>query len=87
MSPFAKLVRLILVDYHDGRSCMLSRQLHPHFCLLAIAALALPSAVQAENVKKDIPYAEPVNERQTLDVYAVNGLTQLIKSGQRCAAH
>ena len=33
-------------------------------------AFALVSAAQAENVKRDIPYAEPANERQMLDVYA-----------------
>ena len=33
-------------------------------------AVALASADPAENVKRDIPYAEPANERQMLDVYA-----------------
>ena len=32
--------------------------------------LALAATAPAQNVKQNIPYAEPVNERQTLDVYA-----------------
>ena len=32
--------------------------------------LAFVTAAQAENVKRDIPYAQPANERQMLDVYA-----------------
>ncbi len=35
-----------------------------------LIVFAFVSAANAENVKRDIPYAEPVNERQTLDVYA-----------------
>lgn len=38
--------------------------------IIALVAL-LASAVAAEpNVKRDVPYAQPKNERQTLDVYA-----------------
>ncbi len=35
-----------------------------------LIAFSLVSVAQAENVKRDIPYAEPANERQMLDVYA-----------------
>ncbi len=35
-----------------------------------LIVFALLSVAQAENVKRDIPYAEPANERQMLDVYA-----------------
>ncbi len=33
-------------------------------------AFALVTVARAENVKRDIPYAEPANERQMVDVYA-----------------
>ncbi len=36
---------------------------------LIVVCAFLPAA-QAQPVKRDIPYAEPANERQTLDVYA-----------------
>ena len=35
-----------------------------------LTALALATVAHAENVKRNIPYAEPANERQMLDVYA-----------------
>jgi arylformamidase len=35
-----------------------------------LVALALASVAQAETVKRDIPYSEPANQRQMLDVYA-----------------
>lgn len=35
-----------------------------------LIASVLVTAAKAENVKKNIPYAEPANERQMLDVYA-----------------
>ena len=35
-----------------------------------IIALALLSAAQAQEVKKNIPYAQPAHERQVLDVYS-----------------
>ncbi|MEJ7591761.1 MAG: alpha/beta hydrolase [Planctomycetaceae bacterium] len=40
-----------------------------HLTLLIIA-FALLSRVQAQDVKSNIPYAEPAHERQVLDVYA-----------------
>lgn len=40
-------------------------------------ASALLSASQAENVTRDIPYSEPANERQTLDVHAPDGAKNL----------
>jgi arylformamidase len=33
-------------------------------------AVAVVGVAHAENIKRDIPYAEPANERQKLDVYA-----------------
>lgn len=39
---------------------------HLHF----LAALSLLSAAQAQNVKRDIPYTEPAQERQDLDIFA-----------------
>ncbi len=35
-----------------------------------LVAFAFVTSAQAENVKRNIPYAEPANERQMLDVYA-----------------
>src|SRR5690348_2782865 len=37
---------------------------------LLIVACALLSDAQAQDVKRDIPYAEPAAERQVLDIYA-----------------
>lgn len=42
-----------------------------------VIAIAFVSMAQAENVKRNIPYAEPVNERQTLDVYAPDNAKNL----------
>src|ERR1700677_3414523 len=42
-----------------------------------LVAFALVSAAQAENTKRDIPYAEPANQRQMLDVYAPEGAKNL----------
>jgi arylformamidase len=36
----------------------------------SLFALAFVTVAHAENVKRNIPYAEPANERQMLDVYA-----------------
>jgi len=41
-----------------------------HLCLPFAIAIAVVSVAQAQNVKYNIPYAEPANERQMLDVYA-----------------
>ena len=35
-----------------------------------VIAFALLSEVQAQDVKSNMPYAEPAHERQVLDVYA-----------------
>lgn len=35
-----------------------------------LTAAIMTSVAQAQTIKRDIPYAEPANERQTLDVYA-----------------
>jgi arylformamidase len=47
-----------------------------HACRLLIAAACLSEA-RAQDVKRDIPYADPAHERQVLDVYSprnANGL-------------
>ncbi len=38
--------------------------------LFIIAVTLLPSLAQAQNVHRDIPYAEPAHERQVLDIYS-----------------
>ena len=43
-------------------------------CLFAFVLLATP--VPAEQVARDVPYASPAHERQTLDVYAPPGAKQ-----------
>ena len=40
-------------------------------------ALALLSEAQAQNIKRDIPYADPAHERQVLDVYSPAGAKNL----------
>jgi arylformamidase len=42
-----------------------------------LIAFALAPLAQAQNVNRDIPYAEPANERQMLDVYAPAGAKNL----------
>lgn len=48
------------------------KQLAPLFFTCAFVSVA-----RAENVKRDIPYAEPADERQVLDVYAPNDAKNL----------
>jgi acetyl esterase/lipase len=43
-----------------------------HLLLLLLAAVA-----QAQNIKRDIPYAEPAHERHVLDIYAPTGANNL----------
>lgn len=47
-----------------------------HLSLLLIV-FALLSAAQAEEVKRNIPYADPAHERQVLDVYSPAGAKDL----------
>ncbi|MDB5384805.1 MAG: Carboxylesterase [Planctomycetaceae bacterium] len=42
-----------------------------------LIACAFVSVAQAENIKRNIPYAEPSNERQMLDVYAPDNAKNL----------
>jgi arylformamidase len=42
-----------------------------------VVAFALASEVQAQEVKRDIPYADPAHERQVLDVYSPAGAKNL----------
>lgn len=42
-----------------------------------LVALALLSEVRAQDVKRDIPYADPANERQVLDVYSPRAAKKL----------
>ena len=48
------------------------KQLPPLILTLAFATVA-----RADNIKRDIPYAEPANVRQTLDIYAPDGTKNL----------
>jgi arylformamidase len=43
----------------------------------ALIFLFLVSVAQAQNLKSDIPYADPADERQVLDVYAPDGAKNL----------
>jgi acetyl esterase/lipase len=42
-----------------------------------LAVLAVAAAVRAEGVKRDIPYADPAQKRQVLDVYSPAGAKDL----------
>ncbi|MBI5775142.1 MAG: alpha/beta hydrolase [Verrucomicrobia bacterium] len=43
----------------------------------SIALMLLLSVAQAQNIKRDIPYAEPANARQNLDIFAPAGAKNL----------
>ncbi len=43
----------------------------------ALAFLLLVAVAQAENLKTDIPYADPADERQVLDIYSPDGANDL----------
>jgi acetyl esterase/lipase len=43
----------------------------------AIALLLLVSVARAQNLKSDIPYADPAHERQVLDIFAPDGAKDL----------
>lgn len=45
--------------------------------LTLLVTVALISEVRAQDVKKDIPYAEPADEKQVLDVYSPRGAKNL----------
>ncbi|MBI5687342.1 MAG: alpha/beta hydrolase [Verrucomicrobia bacterium] len=42
-----------------------------------LVTLALASVAQAQNMKRNIPYAEPAHERHVLDIYAPDGAKNL----------
>jgi arylformamidase len=68
------------IELHLGRQQLRKRENHPpmkHRTALLVIVLAFVSAAQAENTKRDIPYAEPANQRQMLDVYAPEGAKNL----------
>jgi len=44
---------------------------------LFVAAVALLSEAQAQNIKRNIPYANPAHERQVLDVYSPHNAKDL----------
>ncbi len=48
-----------------------------HICQCLVAITLLVSTVHAQSVKLNIPYAEPVNERQKNDIYTPQGATNL----------
>jgi acetyl esterase/lipase len=43
----------------------------------AVALLSLLSAAQAQDLKPDVPYADPAHERQVLDIYTPDGADNL----------
>ena len=45
--------------------------------LCSFIAFVLISKAQAQDIKRNIPYADPANERQTLDVYSPHGAKNL----------
>jgi arylformamidase len=45
--------------------------------LLVVLALALAAGARAQDVKRDVPYADKPHERQVLDVYAPKGAKNL----------
>lgn len=47
-----------------------------HVCSLLIV-LAVTAGARAQDIKRDIPYADPAQERQVLDVYAPKGAKDL----------
>jgi len=49
------------------------------FCFLSVIVISIASesVVQAQKIQRDIPYAEPPNERQMLDVYSPEGAKDL----------
>src|SRR6476660_4647165 len=47
-----------------------------HIALLLIV-VTLPSSAQAQDVKRDIPYADPADELQVLDIYSPPGAKNL----------
>ena len=44
---------------------------------LLVVVFALPSAAHAQDVKRDIPYADPADKLQVLDIYAPQGAKNL----------
>lgn len=48
-----------------------------HPCLRLLLLLPLVTVAFAENVKRDVPYAQPALERQVLDVHAPDGAKNL----------
>jgi hypothetical protein len=48
-----------------------------HIMRTALVFLLLVSVAQAQQLKSNIPYAEPVQERQVLDIYAPDGAKNL----------
>jgi acetyl esterase/lipase len=45
--------------------------------LIVLIAIVVVSKAQAQDVKRNAPYADPANERQTLDVYSPQGAKNL----------
>jgi acetyl esterase/lipase len=70
MPSFAPLE--LTSNVSPGRPDPKMKRLSPFFIVLACV-----SSAQAENVKRNIPYAEPANERQALDVYAPDSARNL----------
>ena len=54
----------------DRVACGILRRLTTVGNFLALLILSTPALAEEPQVHRDIAYAEPKNERQTLDVYA-----------------
>jgi acetyl esterase/lipase len=58
---------------------LMACEMKPFLCILSVMVISIASAsaVEAQRIQRDIPYAEPPNERQMLDVYAPEGAKNL----------
>ena len=58
---------------------MMACDMKQYFRVLSVMLVSVTSAsvAEAQTIRRDIPYAEPANERQMLDVYAPEGAKDL----------
>ena len=69
-SPSQAAILTVPAERADRVACGIPRRLTTVRNLLALLLLATPALADEPKVHRDIAYAEPKNERQTLDVYA-----------------
>ena len=69
-SPSQAPSLMVHAERADRVACGILRRLTTVRNLLALLLLATPALADEPQVHRDIAYAEPKNERQTLDVYA-----------------